>query len=68
MLGLESTNNRMSRLGRNELLLQKHMTLDEVIGQVEQVTQEDVNQLANKIFESPKSLVVFSPDGKLPNF
>jgi predicted Zn-dependent peptidase len=68
MLGLESTNNRMSRLGRNELLLERHMTLDEIIRQVEQVSLEEVNQLANNIFQSPKSFVLFSPDGKLPNF
>ncbi|MCH5586261.1 insulinase family protein [Shimazuella sp. AN120528] len=66
MLGLESTNNRMSRLGRNELLLEKHLTLDEIIAQVEQVTLDSVNKLANKIFHSEKSLAIISPDGKLP--
>jgi predicted Zn-dependent peptidase len=66
MLGLESTNNRMSRLGRNELLLQKHLTLDEIIEKVEHVTLDSVNQLANKIFHSAKSMAIISPSGKLP--
>jgi predicted Zn-dependent peptidase len=66
MLGLESTHNRMSRLGRNELLLQKHQTLDEIIQKVDQVTLESVNRLAEQIFYSAKSLVVISPNGKLP--
>lgn len=66
MLGLESTNNRMSRLGRNELLLGRHLSLDEVIESVEKITLTDVNQLANKIFTSPKSLALISPEGKVP--
>jgi predicted Zn-dependent peptidase len=56
----------MSRLGRNELLLQKHLSLDEIIGQVEQVTLDNVNFMAKRIFQSAKSLVIISPDGKLP--
>lgn len=66
MLGLESTNNRMSRLGRNELLLQKHQTLDEIIEKVERVTLHSVNRLAKQIFNSTKSLAIISPSGKLP--
>ena len=42
MLSLESTNNRMSRLGKNELLLGKHVTLDETIECIERVTTEDI--------------------------
>ncbi len=66
MLGLESTNNRMSRLGRNELLLGKHMSLDEIVETVEKITIEDANQLAQKIFSSPTSLALISPTGKIP--
>jgi predicted Zn-dependent peptidase len=68
MLGLEGTNNRMSRLGRNELLLQKHLTLDEVIAQIDQVTVEQVNRMAKQIFCSTPSLAIISPDGELPMF
>ncbi|MGA8943506.1 MAG: pitrilysin family protein [Thermoactinomyces sp.] len=67
MLGLESTNNRMSRLGRNELLLHRHFTLDEIIEQVESITLEDVHRLAQKTFSSPMSLALISSDGKIPD-
>ncbi|MBA4602095.1 M16 family metallopeptidase [Thermoactinomyces mirandus] len=66
MLGLESTNNRMSRLGRDELLLNRNFTLDEIIEQIESITLEDVNRLAQKTFSSPMSLALISPDGKIP--
>lgn len=67
MLGLESTNNRMSRLGRNELLLEKHYTLDEIIESVEKISLDQVNQLAREIIDSPKSLALISPDAKVPS-
>ncbi|MGR5963094.1 hypothetical protein ACT7DN_29990 [Bacillus paranthracis] len=40
MLSLESTNSRMSRNGKNELLLRKHRSLDEIIESVNTVTKE----------------------------
>ena len=67
MLGLESTNNRMSRLGRNELLLNRQFSLDEIIEKVEKITLEGVNRLARQIFSSPMSLALISPDGKIPS-
>lgn len=66
MLGLESTNNRMSRLGRNEILLGKHLSLDELALQVDQITLDDVNQLARDIFASPCSLAMISPHKEVP--
>lgn len=66
MLSLESTNNRMSRLGRNEILLQKHFSLDDLLEQVDQIRLDDVNHLAKQIFASPYSLAMISPDGQIP--
>lgn len=66
MLGLESTNNRMSRLGRNELLLERHWSLDEIIEEVERITLDEVNELAQMLFSQPMSLALISPDGKVP--
>ncbi|MFC7442762.1 M16 family metallopeptidase [Laceyella putida] len=66
MLGLESTNNRMSRLGRNELLLGKHYTLDEIVESVENISLDHVNELAREIIDSPMSLALISPDAKVP--
>jgi predicted Zn-dependent peptidase len=67
MLGLESTNNRMNRLGRNELLLGRHLSLDEIIETIEQVTLDEVNGLAQQIFSSPMSLALISPDDQVPS-
>jgi predicted Zn-dependent peptidase len=61
MLGLESTNSRMSRNGKNELLLKNHRSLDEIIALIDQVTQDGVNQMANTIFTENHSLSLVSP-------
>jgi predicted Zn-dependent peptidase len=67
MLSLESTNSRMSRNGKNELLLGKHRTLDEILEKVNEVTEDKVNQLAREIFTDEYSIALISPDGNLPN-
>lgn len=66
MLSLESTNSRMSRNGKNELLLKKHRTLDEIVSLIDEVTMEKVNNLGNKIFNNDYSAALISPDGKFP--
>lgn len=67
MLGLESTNSRMSRNGKNELLLGRHRTLDEIIEEINSVTVEKVNELARRIFAEDCALALISPSGQLPN-
>ncbi|TRZ38676.1 insulinase family protein [Niallia circulans] len=66
MLSLESTNSRMSRNGKNELLLGKHHTLDEIIAKIDKVSNADVNKMAHQIFTDSYSVSLISPDGKLP--
>ncbi len=66
MLSLESTNSRMSRNGKNELLLKKHRTLDDIILNVEEVTEQSVNQLSHNIFDSNLAVSLVSPNGELP--
>ncbi len=66
MLSLESTNSRMSRNGKNELLLSRHRSLDEIIEQIDKVEKNAVNQMANSIFNDQYSLALVSPDGELP--
>ncbi|MED4917228.1 pitrilysin family protein [Geobacillus thermodenitrificans] len=66
MLGLESTNSRMSRNGKNELLLGRHRSLDEIIEEIESVTVEKVNELARTVFVEDYALALISPDGVLP--
>ncbi|MFD1735866.1 M16 family metallopeptidase [Bacillus salitolerans] len=66
MLSLESTNSRMSRNGKNELLLKKHRSLDEILENVEEVTEASVNNLGRRLFQSDVSVALISPDGALP--
>ncbi len=66
MLSLESTNSRMSRNGKNELLLRKHRSLDEIIESVNTVTKENVDELIRNMFTDEFSAALISPDGKLP--
>ncbi|WP_246939806.1 M16 family metallopeptidase [Bacillus pinisoli] len=67
MLSLESTNSRMSRNGKNELLLRRHRSLDEILQLVNGVSEDSVNQLARTIFSSEPCVSLVSPDGKLPD-
>ena len=48
MLSLESTNSRMSRNGKNELVLGRHRSLDDMVAQIDSVTKDSVNEMANK--------------------
>lgn len=66
MLSLESTNSRMSRNGKNELLLGRHRTLDSIIEKVNEVSEATVNNLAKEIFADNYAVAVISPDENLP--
>lgn len=66
MLSLESTNSRMSRNGKNELLLGYHRSLDEIVEVIDKVTIEKVNLLCKDIFSKKCSISLVSPAGNLP--
>ena len=66
MLSLESTNSRMSRNGKNELLLGNHRSLDDIIEQIDSVSKRSVDEMANKVFNNKFSVSLVSPDGELP--
>lgn len=67
MLSLESTNSKMSRNGKNELLLGKHKTLDEIINELNAVNLECVNGLARQLFTEDYALALISPSGNMPS-
>lgn len=50
VLGLESTRNRMTRLGRSELTHGEILSVDELVDRVNEVTKEQIKELANKLF------------------
>lgn len=66
MLSLESTNSRMSRNGKNELILKRHRSLDEIVQQIDEVTKDGVDELANRVFTDQFSVSLISPEGALP--
>ncbi|MGG1616859.1 M16 family metallopeptidase [Paenibacillus sp. NRS-1782] len=56
ILSLEGTGSRMNRLGKNELMLGRHYTLDQMIEHIEQVTADDVNKVLDRMFSEPIAL------------
>ena len=66
MLSLESTSSRMSRNAKNELLLERHRSLDEIVKAIDAVTLDDVHRVARDIFTDEFSCSVISPYGELP--
>ncbi|HEX7057861.1 MAG TPA: pitrilysin family protein [Bacilli bacterium] len=63
ILGLESASSRMNRLGKNELLLGEHMTLDELITKIQGVTMDDIRQLIDRLFADPYSASIVGETG-----
>lgn len=66
ILSLESPMSRMSRNGKNEILRQKHRSLDELIEQINAVTLQDVNDLAGSILNVKPSISLINNTGKMP--
>jgi predicted Zn-dependent peptidase len=50
VLGLESSSSRMSHLARHEIFFGRQFSYDEILKEVEAVTAEDVQRIANDIF------------------
>lgn len=61
VLGLESTSSRMSRNGKNELLLNKHRTLNEIIQEIDGVTHSSVKRTISRIFDQEASTALIGP-------
>ncbi|MCG7407442.1 insulinase family protein [Paenibacillus sp. ACRRX] len=53
ILSLESTGSRMNRLGKNELMVGRHYTLDEIIARIEAVTMDDVDHIIKQMVSKP---------------
>ncbi len=51
LLSLESSENRMARLAKNEIYLGQHPTIEESLQQINTVTPEDVCRLAGELFQ-----------------
>lgn len=66
MLGLESTSSRMTRNGKNELLLQEHKTLDELIADINAVSLEMVNDLACQLLGATPAVSLVASSETMP--
>lgn len=67
MLSLESTNSRMNRLGKNELLLGKHLTLDEIVDRINKIDSNSIQRVSDRVFNQTFAFSIISPNNQLPN-
>jgi predicted Zn-dependent peptidase len=61
VLGLEDTGSRMSRLGKSELVYGELMTVDEILGHIDHVQLDDVQDVAFELLRGPLALAVIGP-------
>ena len=60
-MGLESVSNRMNRIGRNLLLLDRIISPEETMEKVDEVVREEIPALAEYLFEGPQVLATIGP-------
>ncbi len=60
-LSLEDVNSRMNRLGRNELTGLPHLSVDEIVERVDQVTADDIVDVARVAYRGPYVLGAVGP-------
>lgn len=65
LMGLESTDARMSQLARQELYFGRHIATEEAIQGIDSVTADDLLRLASSIFQRPLAMTVVGRLGRL---
>jgi predicted Zn-dependent peptidase len=61
VLGLESTRNRMTRLGKNEVTGGEMLSVDEIVRRISDVTLDDVSRVSADILKGERVLAVIGP-------
>ncbi len=56
-MGLESSNSRMANLARQEMYFHNFFTVDEVIARIDEVEAEQVQAMAQRLFDPEKIAV-----------
>jgi len=56
-LALESTSGRMSRLGRQEIMVGHYTSLEQALRQIDKITPDDIIEMARKLF-TPRGLTM----------
>jgi predicted Zn-dependent peptidase len=65
ILSLESTSSRMNRLGKNELMLGRHYTLDEMLERIDQVKLSDINEIMETMMAEPCAVALVGSNEKV---
>ncbi|PID00206.1 pitrilysin family protein [Sporosarcina sp. P29] len=65
VLGLEGSESRMYRNGRNELVLGKHQTIDEVVEHIENVEKRSVYRLGQQMLASDRAISIIAPKSNI---
>jgi predicted Zn-dependent peptidase len=62
MLSLESMSSRMMRLGTGEMYYGRHITLDEIVNKIDEVTLDDIHRVANNLLDLDRfSTIIIRP-------
>ncbi|SEN34225.1 pitrilysin family protein [Paenibacillus sp. OV219] len=64
ILSLESTSSRMNRLGKNELMLGRHYTLDEMLERIDSVQMSDIHAVTKRMLSVPFSVAMVGSNDK----
>jgi predicted Zn-dependent peptidase len=65
ILSLESTSSRMNRLGKNELMLGRHYTLDEMLDRIDQVELSDIDEIMKAMMVEPCAVALVGSNEKV---
>jgi predicted Zn-dependent peptidase len=65
ILSLESTSSRMNRLGKNELMLGRHYTLDEMLERIDQVKLSDIDEIMKVMMAEPCAVALVGSNEKV---
>ncbi|QYR19725.1 insulinase family protein [Paenibacillus sp. sptzw28] len=64
ILSLESTSSRMNRLGKNELMLGRHYTLDEMLERIDSVRMSDIQDVTRRMLSVPFAVAMVGTNDK----
>jgi len=64
ILSLESTSSRMNRIGKNELMLGRHYTLDGMLERIDAVTMSDIRDITRRMLEVPFAVAMVGTSDK----
>lgn len=65
ILSLESTSSRMNRLGKNELMLGRHYTLDEMLERIDSVKLSDLSEIMETMMAQPCAVALVGANEKV---